>query len=103
MEDSRAMARRRVRIVNGYGLHMRPATRFVTLANSFQSEVRVEFRGVQANGKSILDMACLAAECGTTLDLEALGPDAEECLDVLAGLVAAGFHMTDEDYRQPPP
>jgi phosphocarrier protein HPr len=103
MEDSRAMARRRVRIVNGYGLHRRPATRFVTLANSFQSEVRVDFRGVKANGKSLLDMTCLAAECGTTLDLEAIGPDAEECLDALAGLVAAGFHMTDEDYRQPPP
>jgi phosphotransferase system HPr (HPr) family protein len=97
------MARRRVEIVNGYGLHMRPATKFVTLAKSFGSEVRVEFRDAKANGKSILDMACLAAECGTTLELEAVGPDAEECLAALAGLVAAGFHMTDEDYRQPPP
>jgi phosphotransferase system HPr (HPr) family protein len=97
------MARRRVQIVNGYGLHMRPATKFVTLAKSFQSEVRVDFQGVKANGKSLLDMACLAAECGTTLELEAVGPDAEECLDALAELVAAGFYMTDEDYRQPPP
>jgi phosphocarrier protein HPr len=103
MEDSRDMARRRVRIVNGYGLHMRPATRFVTLANSFRSEVRVDFQGVKANGKSLLDMTCLAAECGTTLELEALGPDAEETITALAELVAAGFHMTDEDYLQPPP
>lgn len=103
MEDGRVMARRRVHVVNGYGLHMRPATKFVTLANSFQSEVRVDFQGVRANGKSLLDMTCLAAECGTTLELEALGPDAEECLAALAGLVAAGFHMTDEDYRPAPP
>jgi phosphocarrier protein HPr len=103
MEDSRAMARRRVQIVNGYGLYKRPATRFVKLANSFQSEVRVDFQDIKANGKSLPDMTCLAAECGTTLELEALGPDAEECLAALAGLVAAGFHMTDEDYRQPPP
>jgi len=27
--------------------------------------------------------------------------DAEEALDALAGLVSAGFHMTDEDYRRP--
>jgi phosphocarrier protein HPr len=46
-----------------------------------------------ANGKSLLDMTCLAAECGTTLELEALGPDAEECLAALA----------DEDYIQPSP
>jgi phosphocarrier protein HPr len=103
MEDGRAMARRRVQIVNGYGLHMRPASKFVTLANSFQSEVRVDFQGVEANGKSLLDMTCLAAECGTALELVALGPDAEEAITALAELVAAGFHMTDEDYIQPPP
>ena len=103
MEDGPAKARRRVQIVNGYGLHMRPASKFVALANSFRSEIRVDFQGVQANGKSLLDMTCLAAECGMALDLEALGPDAEVSLAALAGLVAAGFHMTDEDYRQQPP
>ena len=99
--DSPATARRRVEIVNAYGLHMRPAGKFVGLANSFRSEVWVEYRGTRVNGKSILAMTTLAAECGTTLDLEASGPDAEEALVALADLVAAGFHMTDEDYRQP--
>jgi phosphocarrier protein len=93
--------RRKVLIVNAHGLHLRPATKFVKLANSFRSEVRVNGPGVSANGKSILDMTGLAAECGTELELEANGPDAEEALDALAGLVSAGFHMTDEDYRRP--
>jgi phosphotransferase system HPr (HPr) family protein len=80
---------------------MRPATKFVTLASSFQADVRVDHLGVGANGKSILDMVGLAAECGTVLELEAVGPDAEPAVAALADLVAAGFHMTDEDYRQP--
>jgi phosphocarrier protein len=101
MDDAPAIARRRVAIVNAHGLHMRPAGKFVNLANSFRSEVWVDHQGTRANGKSILDMTGLAAECGTTLDLEARGPDAEASLDALAGLVAAGFHMTEEDYRQP--
>ncbi len=92
------MARRRVQIVNAYGLHVRPATRFVKLAQSFQSDVWVECQGTKVNGKSLLDMTGLAAECGTSLDLEAEGSEAEEALAVLADLVAAGFHMTDEDY-----
>ena len=46
-------------------------------------------------------MATLAAECGATLDLEARGSDAEVALSALAELVAAGFHMTEEDYRRP--
>jgi phosphocarrier protein HPr len=101
--DESAMHRRRVEIVNEYGLHMRPATKFVELANSFQSEVWVCHGATRANGKSILDMTSLAAECGATLDLEARGPDAEEALAAVAELVAAGFHMTEEDYRRPAP
>ena len=96
MADDLPTARRRVLIVNAHGLHMRPSNKFVALATSFRSEVWVEFGGNRANGKSILDMTCLAAECGSTLDLEARGPDAEEALAALAELVAAGFHMDEE-------
>lgn len=98
MENDRSVARRRAQIVNAYGLHVRPATKFVTLAQSFQSDVRVDHEGTKVNGKSLLDMTGLAAECRTTLDLEAEGSDAEAALAALADLVAAGFHMTDEDY-----
>jgi phosphocarrier protein HPr len=99
--DGPVIARRRVQFVNAYGLHMRPAAKFVNLAHSFQSEVRIECEGRRVNGKSILDMTSLAAECGTALDLEAHGPDGEAALAALADLVAAGFHMTDEDYLPP--
>jgi hypothetical protein len=45
-------------------------------------------------------LTTFAAECGTMPDLEARRPDAESALATLAGLVAAGFHISDEDYRQ---
>jgi phosphocarrier protein len=96
MGEGPVVARRRVEIVNTYGLHMRPSTKFVKLASTFQSEVSVEFQGTKANGKSILEMTSLAAERGTHLDLEARGPDAEEAIAALADLVAAGFHMDEE-------
>ncbi len=96
MENNAGIARRQVEIVNTYGLHMRPSSKFVKLASSFQSEVWVHLGGRKANGKSVLDMTTLAAERGTTLDLEARGPDAAEAIVALAELVAAGFHMDDE-------
>jgi phosphocarrier protein HPr len=77
---------------------VRPASKFVKIAQSFQSDVRVECQGTKVNGESLLDMTGLAAECGSMLDLEAEGPDAEAALAALTDLVAAGFHMTDEDY-----
>ncbi len=82
--DEVAIARRRVEIVNTYGLHLRAAAKFEKLANSFRAEIWVDYRGIRGNGKSILDLVGLTAECGATLDLEARGPDALEALAALA-------------------
>jgi phosphocarrier protein HPr len=87
---------RQVAILNPKGLHMRPATRFVKLAASFESEVRALCNNKIVNGKSILDMTTLAAECGMTLEIQAEGPDAEEAVSALADLVLARFHMEDD-------
>ncbi len=96
MENGSRALRRQVVIVNTYGLHMRPSTRFVKLASSFQSDVWVHFEGKRANGKSLLDMTTLGAQRGATLGLEVQGLDAEQALAALADLVAAGFHMEEE-------
>jgi phosphocarrier protein len=96
MEAGSQIARRQVKIVNTYGLHMRPSNKFVKLASEFQSDVTVYHDGRKANGKSMLEMTMLAAECGSTIEIEASGPDAEQALNALAALVAAGFHMEEE-------
>ena len=98
--DEVAIARRQLDIINTYGLHLRAAAKFEMLASSFRAEIWVDYRGIRGNGKSILDLVGLTAECGATLDLEARGPDAEEALAALADLVAARFHMSDEDERR---
>ena len=56
--DEPRSARRppQVEIINGLGLHMRPADKFVKLALQFQSEIRVIHNGNEFNGKSILDL-----------------------------------------------
>jgi phosphocarrier protein HPr len=84
------VARRQVGVSNVLGLHLRVAGRFVKLANAFQSDVRVCCEGIIANGKSILDLLSLAAECGTMLALEAEGCDAEDAVAALANLISAG-------------
>lgn len=87
---------RQVEIQNPLGLHLRAAEKFVHVALQFQTDVRVHYGGKAVNGKSILDLATLAAECGTRLELEASGQDAESALEALSELVAAGFHETEE-------
>jgi phosphocarrier protein len=94
--DPHQVARRQVEIANALGLHLRPADKFVRLAQQFLSEIRVSHDGKDMNGKSILDLTMLAAECGTILEVEARGPDAEAAVEALAELVLARFYETEE-------
>jgi phosphocarrier protein HPr len=82
--------RSQVVIIDPLGLHLRPAAKLVLVAKSFLSDVRVLCRGNTANAKSILDLATLAAECGTTLEIVAHGPDAQEAVTALTDLLNAG-------------
>jgi phosphocarrier protein len=78
-------------IVNRLGLHARPAAEFVKVANRFRSHIVVTKDELEVNGKSIMGMMMLAAECGSALLIRADGDDAEEAVDALLALVARGF------------
>jgi phosphocarrier protein HPr len=82
---------RQATIVNQEGLHARPAARIVRLASSFAAEIELSKDGVGVNGKSIMGVMMLAAECGSEIIIRADGPDAEQAVQALADLVASGF------------
>ena len=85
------MIERQAPIVNSLGLHARPAAEFVKVANRFQAHITVTKDGLEVNGKSIMGMMMLAAECGSSLLIKADGDDAEAAVAALLALVAAGF------------
>jgi phosphotransferase system HPr (HPr) family protein len=84
-------------IRNEHGLHMRPAMRFVDLANRFKSEIIVRNEEESIDGKSIMQITTLAATCGTKLNIKAEGPDALEAINALRKLVES------EDFDKPEP
>jgi phosphocarrier protein HPr len=85
------MIERETRIVNQEGLHARPAAKIVRLASSFNSEIELLKDGVAVNGKSIMGVMMLAAECGSSIVVRADGPDAEQAVEAISQLVAGGF------------
>jgi phosphocarrier protein len=85
------MAERSVQILNKNGLHARPAAEIVKISARFQSDVTIIREGTEVNGKSIMGVMMLAAECGSTLILRAEGDDAEAALEALAGLILNKF------------
>lgn len=78
-------------VVNALGLHARAAARFVNLAGSFRSQVRVGKGSRTVDGKSILGLLLLAAARGSQLSISVDGSDEQEALEALLGLVGRGF------------
>jgi phosphocarrier protein HPr len=85
---------RQAKIVNLEGLHARPAARIVRLASTFNSEIEISKDGVGVNGKSIMGVMMLAAECGSSIIIRADGPDAKEAAEAIVALVETGFGET---------
>lgn len=82
---------RTVTIVNKLGLHARAAARFVTLASSFASDIRVSRNGQEVNGKSIMGVMMLAASRGTEITLIAEGEDENNAIEKLTELIEQRF------------
>ena len=80
-----------VLICNRKGLHARASAKFVKLAETFNANVRVTRDGQTVGGTSIMGLMMLGASIGTTIHLEADGPEAPEALEALVALVRDGF------------
>ncbi len=85
------MIERVVTIRNEMGMHARPAAQFVRMAATFDANIEIDREGTAVNGKSIMGVMMLAAECGCDLLLRADGPDAEAAVSALADLIEGGF------------
>jgi phosphocarrier protein HPr len=82
---------RAVVIANRNGLHARPAAAIVKLASQFGSQITIKRDDLEVNGKSIMGVMMLAAECGATVVLKATGDDAGALVDALEELISGRF------------
>jgi len=85
------MPERQVIILNKHGLHARPAAEIVKVAAKYKAEITISRDDLEVNGKSIMGVMMLAAEQGSTIQLKADGPDAEQAIEAIADLVARKF------------
>ena len=85
------MAERSVKIVNKNGLHARPAAEIVKTASKFTSDIIIVRDELEVNGKSIMGVMMLAAECGAEVTLRASGPDESAAVEAIATLISSKF------------
>lgn len=80
-----------ITIVNKLGLHARAASKLVSCASQFESDVFISKKGNRVNAKSIMGVMMLAASKGVALDLEIVGNDEQDCRDALVALINDRF------------
>lgn len=82
---------REIAIVNQRGLHARASAKFVKCAEGFDADITVTRDGQTVPATSIMGLMMLAAAMGTSITVEASGPQAEQAVAALATLVASKF------------
>ncbi len=89
------MLQRDVEIINKLGLHARASAKLTQVAGRFQSNVWVTRNGRRVNAKSIMGVMMLAAAMGSKLVVETDGPDEDEAMGAVTGLIAARFEENE--------
>ena len=85
------MIENRVTVTNSHGIHARPSAEIVKLAARFASKITLTRDDLEVNGKSIMGVMMLAAECGAEVVVRADGADAEQAVAALGALVSSKF------------
>ena len=85
------MLRQEIEIINKLGMHARAAAKFVTLAQTFASEIKVFKDSKEVNGKSIMGIMMLAAAKGSKIEISVDGEDEESAMQQLITLINNRF------------
>jgi|GEM_PF-207810 len=91
------MIKKTLTVTPRLGMHARPAGAFVREASRFKSEIMVAKDGSEVNGKSVMQMMLLAAECGSQITVRITGPDEAAALAVIEQLFKEFQKYPDED------
>lgn len=76
-------------VANEQGLHARPATMIVNLANSFKSDIKLTYNGVSVDMKSIMGVLSLGVKRGSQITITAEGEDHLEAMKAISNQLAS--------------
>ncbi|HXS53341.1 MAG TPA: HPr family phosphocarrier protein [Usitatibacter sp.] len=89
------MIKRSITITNKLGLHARASAKLTQAASQYRSAVWIARNGRRVNAKSIMGVMMLAAGLGSSVELEADGPDEDAAMATVEKLFADKFGEPD--------
>jgi phosphocarrier protein len=91
MSDGPSKRHATATIINKKGLHARASAKLVEAAARFKSHITVSRDGQTVDARSIMGLMMMAAGLGSTIELTAEGPDADEAMTAILALIEAKF------------
>ncbi len=85
------MQLKEVIIINKLGLHARASAKLTKLASQFKCEVWATRNNRRVNAKSIMGVMTLAANKGSSIQIETTGDDEVEAMTALVALIEDYF------------
>lgn len=80
-----------VEIINKLGLHARAASKLANLCSRFNSKITIRKNTQSADGKGLMSLMLLAAGKGSVINIICEGPDENEAINAITGLIANRF------------
>ena len=77
------MVEKQFKVIDVTGIHARPASMLVSVANKFQSDINLIHNEKKVNLKSILGVMSLGIGMGEEFKISAEGSDEQDALDAL--------------------
>ena len=85
--------KRTIAVTNVRGLHARASRKLAELALTYDDTIiMVRREEEEADARSLMDLMMLGAGVGSSVEVEAEGPEAEAALNAVEALFAAKFH-----------
>lgn len=85
------MIRKKIRITNPTGLHLRAAGIFCNTASRYKCRVAFEYDETMANAKSVLSVLGACIKRGDEIELECDGLDEEEAMKAMIAVIEGGL------------
>ncbi len=82
---------RKLKVLNQYGIHARPAALLVKTAGKFTCEIFIGRDSIEVSAKSIMGLLTIEGYQGTTLKVRAVGSDALEAITEIEELFKNQF------------
>ncbi|MCI8511041.1 MAG: HPr family phosphocarrier protein [Lachnospiraceae bacterium] len=85
------MIKRKIKVVNPTGLHLRPAGLLCQTSMKFKSKVLILYKDKEINAKSVLNVMASGIKCGTDIEVCCDGDDEEAAMESVCTLIAEGL------------